>query len=600
MKTSRKQLLQALVALFVMLTVNTTEVLVVGAESESTILNFVSKLAYSASTINIVDIMTWVGIFALIMYVYRDEPFKLDITGLAVAVILAFLYIWCFSYKLTQDTSALFANSFQCFLTIVRFCGFTILFYVGFAWFYSVLKNIEIKNNGKSVKVFIISSLIVFFGWLFWLIMAYPGTVAWDGVTQLEQYYFKDISAHHPPFSTWIMGVLFDIGNMITHDGRFGVFLYLLVQAVMGAVIIGYSIYTIYLLGISRVICYIISVVFGFAPVFGILAQWYEKDLMYGIVTLLFLTRLVKACFEEISVKDIIILSLTALFCIFLRNNGIYAVIPALLALILLKKEKLTRIILAGCTFGIVVITLIIQGPVFDSAGIEPTRVREALSIPMQQSARYIIEYGDEVTPEEREVLGAFFNDYDAIPGIYNHFCSDPVKNTVVDKPDLPHYFATWFKMGFKQPGVYMDAFMCLNYGYLAPTEQNAEANGDMPNQGREGLMAQLADMGVDGTQDDENTQILKNLIFINMVFPIVRYMTMPGVYMWFMIITVAICIKLKDKRGYVLIIPNVINLLVCLASPLCNAMRYQLPVVLSVPLMITVMAVLMKKSYRQ
>ncbi len=160
-----------------------------------------------------------------------------------------------------------------------------------------------------------------------------------------------------------------------------------------------------------------------------------------------------------------------------------------------------------------------------------------------------------------------------------------------------PEYFLTWLKMGFKHPGVYMDAFMCLNYGYLAPTEQNAEANGDLPNQGHEDIMSQLSDMGVDGFQNEDNAQILKSLIFMNMVFPVFRYVSMPGVYTWFMIVLVAIFIKLRNKKGYVLLIPNVINLLVCLASPLCNAMRYQLPVVLSVPLMLAITVVLMKEN---
>lgn len=151
--------------------------------------------------------------------------------------------------------------------------------------------------------------------------------------------------------------------------------------------------------------------------------------------------------------------------------------------------------------------------------------------------------------------------------------------------------------MGLKHPGVYFDAFMCLNYGYLAPTEQNAEANGDMPNQEEEVIMSQLYDMGVDGTQDENNVQILKYLIFMNMVFPIVRYLSMPGIYLWMTIIVAALFIKLKRRDGYVILIPNVINLLVCLASPLCNGMRYELPVVLSMPIILGIASLFMHEK---
>ena len=104
-----------------------------GAESENPILNFISKLAYSVSTINIVDAMTWIGVYALLTTVFKDEKFKLDIAGLVVAVILSFLYMWCFSYKLTQDISGLFANSYQIFLTVLRFVGYTIIIH-GSQW----------------------------------------------------------------------------------------------------------------------------------------------------------------------------------------------------------------------------------------------------------------------------------------------------------------------------------------------------------------------------------------------------------------------------------------------------------------------------------
>ncbi|WP_022766550.1 DUF6020 family protein [Butyrivibrio sp. XPD2006] len=600
MKIDNRKVVQGLVALFVVYAINATEVLVIGAESENTILNFVSKLAYSVSTINIVDVMTWIGVYALISVVFKEGKFKLDIAGLVVAIILSFLYMWCFSYKLTQDTLGLFANSYQILLTVLRFTGYTILFYVGYKAFYEGLRNKTLSGNSGNVKLFVISSLLVFAGWMIWIVMAYPGTVAGDGVTQLGQYYFKSVGAHHPPFSTWIMGTSFRIGQAITGDARFGVFFYLLVQAVCGALILGYSISTMYKLGVSKVICYITAVFFGFTPIFGLFAQWYEKDLFYSLFTLLFLTKLVCICFdgEAVTVRDCIVLAVEGLLCVFLRNNGIYAVIPAMILLIFVLKEKLIRMVLAGSTAAIVVISLIVNGPVFRAMGIEPTHVKEALSVPMQQSARYVIEYGGEVTEDEREALELFFDNYEGLPEIYEPFCADDVKNTVyVEKENLPRYFATWFKMGLKHPGVYFDAFMCLNYGYLAPTEQNAEANGDMPNEDRDVVMSQLGDMGIDGTQDFENVQILKNLIFINMVFPILRYLSMPGIYTWLMIAITAMILKHKNRKGYVILIPNVINLLVCLASPLCNGMRYQLPVVLSVPLILAVTSLILTEE---
>ena len=124
--------------------------------------------------------------------------------------------------------------------------------------------------------------------------------------------------------------------------------------------------------------------------------------------------------------------------------------------------------------------------------GIEKGNIKEMFSAPMQMSARYIRDHGDEVTEEEREALELFFNDYDNVAANYDPTCADPVKNMVfVEKKNLPTYFSTWFKMGLKHPGTYFDAFICLNYGYLAPSEQNAEATVDMPV--RDEVSSQLA-----------------------------------------------------------------------------------------------------------
>ena len=85
--------------------------------------------------------------------------------------------------------------------------------------------------------------------------------------------------------------------------------------------------------------------------------------------------------------------------------------------------------------------------------------------------------------------------------------------------------------------------------------------------------------------------QILQKLFYINMVFPFVRYLSMPGLYMWLTIVLLAIVIKHKGREEFVILLPNIVNLLVCLVAPLCNGMRYELPVVLSTPLvMATVM----------
>ena len=594
---SKKKTVYGIIAILVVLAINSTEFLVAGEESGNIVLNFISKVAYTVSVANIVDILSYVGIYVLLCYVFHDDR-KISITGIIISVLLAFLYMWCFSYKLTGFATGFFENKYQIILTLFRLFGHSCLFYLLFEMLSLKLEKLRLCDNGKGIDVFIISSIIVFAGWLFWIIMAYPGSVSSDGVTQLGQFYFGSVTAHHPPLSTWFMGLMFRLGTALTKDTRFGVFLYLLVQTLIGAMIIGHSIRTMYRLGIKKTLCICTAVFFGITPIFGLFAQWYEKDLMYGLFTLLFLDKVTELVFkkDDITVRDGVLLTIFALLCVFLRNNGIHAVIPTVIALAILLKKKNSRTTMIISAVVIMVASFMVNNVIFTAMGIEKGNIKEMLSAPMQMSARYIRDHGDHVTEEEREVLELFFNDYDNVAANYDPTCADPVKNMVfVEKNNLPTYFKTWFKMGLKQPGTYFDAFICLNYGYLAPSEQNAEATIDMPV--RDEVSSQLEQMGIDGHQNLENVQILSKLIYINMVFPIVRYFTMPGVYMWLTIMLLGMFIRKRIRTGYVLILPNVINLLVCLAAPLCNAMRYELPVVLSLPIILTGAVVLFAKD---
>ena len=99
MTGSKKKIFFGIIAILVVLAINSTEFLVVGEESGNIMLNFISKIAYTVSTANIVDILSCVGIYGLLCYVFHDDR-KISITGIIVSVLLAFLYMWCFSHRI--------------------------------------------------------------------------------------------------------------------------------------------------------------------------------------------------------------------------------------------------------------------------------------------------------------------------------------------------------------------------------------------------------------------------------------------------------------------------------------------------------------------
>ena len=97
----------------------------------------------------------------------------------------------------------------------------------------------------------------------------------------------------------------------------------------------------------------------------------------------------------------------------------------------------------------------------------------EGLSVPFQQTARYVCEYEDEVTEYERQVINDTLN-FDAMKN-YEPRTSDPIK-ILYRAGDLGPYMKIWLQMFFTHTGCYVAFFLNKGYGYLSPVEQNIEA----------------------------------------------------------------------------------------------------------------------------
>lgn len=577
----------AIIAVLVTLGINTGSSLVVGAESNSFILNFISKLSQSIGTTNIVDLTTFGCVYCAARYVRKHKK-QVDIIGIVVAFLLSYLYTWSFSYKDNSDTYILFANTFQTFQTMIRVLGYAGLFYYSYELVYTVfVTSAQSTKKGSafpsSRKLFFFSSVIIFLSWMIYILLGYPGSVAGDAIGQLNQFFYGEFNTHHPPLSTVLMGAFVSFGVTIG-NGAIGIFLYLVFQTVICSIIIGFSACKIHRLGLNRKWCYFFVSLFAFLPIFGMYAQYFEKDMLYSIFTLLFMITAVGIVLEKKSgFRSALVCFAVGILCCFLRNNGIYAVVPLYLIIAFVckkNKERGVYFVFGALTIGVYVLFNAIAVP---ALSIEPGNIREALSIPMQQSARYIRDYNFDVSDEELSAMELFFENYEEVADTYEPPCADEIKSMVIiEKKNLPRYFRSWATMGLRHPECYHHAFMCLNYGYLAPNEQNVE-----PSPSSDLVLEQLSNLGIDGSQNETGLGILSSLSFINVIFPFLRYFTMPGFYTWLVIILTAIQIKQRLYRTIILMIPNYINIAVCLASPLCNGLRYELPVVLSIPIMI-------------
>lgn len=71
------------------------------------------------------------------------------------------------------------------------------------------------------------------------------------------------------------------------------------------------------------------------------------------------------------------------------------------------------------------------------------------------------------------------------------------------------------------------------------------------------------------------------------MRLPLIKYLCTPGLYTWILVVLAFFLWKKKRYSALILLVPGFMNVLVCLASPMSNAIRYELPTVAVIPLLV-------------
>lgn len=554
-----------------------------GAFPDSALLNGLNKLYSTFSGPDFADIFACIAVYMMLRYVVgRDE--RIDRSSLAVSGLMALTLVACISFKKFNSAVLLFGNMFQLAVSCFCIAGFWILIYGGLRCVYHLFGNATPKEGRLErcaflQKHFLLTGFcVILIGWLPWIILNYPGSGCPDSVLQLKEF-FGDAAwgAGHPPLSSVIMGALLVLGRWIA-DANFGFFLYCLMQTCVGAWVFSLTMEKLRRMGVPVRWCLAGIVYFAFTPLWGAFAQWMEKDFFYAQIAVLqtvcMMDILVK---KECGRKDTVFLVCTSLGAVFLRNNGIYAVLPALVLLAVWLRGTARRRVIAAALITLLSYEAAMK-VLYPALGIQGLSPVEALSIPFQQTARYVCEHSEELTEHEREIIDTVFG-YDSMFG-YDPVISDPIKNHCRNV-EMGEYLKTWFQMFFKHPGTYVAAFLNKGFGYLAPVSQNIEAWIQLE------YYEYMEEIGLHRMFSVLDSHILVQVWSVSMALPLLKYLTSPGLYTWIGIVLALMLVKRRRYGTLILFVPSLMNVLVCLASPLAESMRYELPTVASMPLLI-------------
>lgn len=541
-----------------------------------------------------------VGAAALALVFRKLHTYAQDRPGIAVAGISAlFAVVQVLGLSICKLDSWAFVseNFYQKILALCCMAGYGILFYHAVWFFFLVLRRIaayrgkqpgNVLTKAFAKKPACVSSGLILLGWLPWVLACLPGSVDWDSHTQICQVLgTMEMTTHHTVFSTWLHGGLVQLGRLLGSD-NLGVFLYILLQCLFCAWVYGQIVGFCAKLKLPWALSYTVTAFFALVPVWGAFAQSMVKDTLFAAVFSLFVlyTADIWIFADEYEVRPILYgryLGAALLVCL-LRNNGVIAVFPVLLIMVCraIGKQKNWKRVAVGA--GVLALYLLFNWATVSLLSIAPGGINEALSIPLQQTARYVAVYGDEVTEEEREAIDAVI-DYDQVAENYQPMISDGVKGLYKNPSswELTRYFRAWFSMFWKHPTCYIQATQANSYGYYTIAESNFDLEYYMfinePSMEWKELNISYLDTS------GEARYILYHWALLFERLPLLGLLVNHGFVAWWFVAIGVWLLKRKAHQALPALMAVGLIWLTCVASPVNDLLRYFLPILACLPI---------------
>ena len=549
------------------------------------------------------------GLAMLLCWVRGQREAKPKRTELVLSIVFGIAEVLGLSICKLDSWAFVFKNPYQLCVGVFCMAGYAVLFYHAVWGLYALLGRSRTGGEDFPQTRFAAwftkapgraSSLLIGAAWLPWVAVFWPGSVDWDSWGQISQVLgVQEMTAHHTVLSTWLHGWLFRLGRALGSD-NLGVFLYIVLQFLVCAWVFGQVTAFAAKLGCSCGVQYAVTAFFALDPIWGAFIQTQVKDTLYTGLFVLFVLKTADLLLFpqgwQGSRPRLTAYAVLGVLCCLLRKNGIYAVVPMLLASAFTVSEKRLRrpvlaVLLAVCigSFGFDTFT----EKVLD---IPAGSVGEALSVPMQQTARYIRDYGNEVTDDERTAIEKVL-DYDAIAQSYMPELSDGVKQYYKNpgKGDLARYMLVWAKMLLKHPVCYFEATHANSHGYYTITKCRAINDYYTFNND---ICMEMSEMNVHYL--DKSGYLRYAFVQALSAFeklPLVGLTTSIGFMAWLTAVLGLWLARCKAKPVLPVFIGLAIFWLTCIASPVNDCMRYFLPVAGCLPLVFCLAAVFSREK---
>ena len=447
--------------------------------------------------------------------------------------------------------------------------------------------------NGFQTSPFVFSFVTLLVCHLPHLLIKYPAAFCYDASWQVEQGLgVTPLTTHHPVFHTLLLGGFVRLGKVLG-SANIGIFLFVILQMILCAAIDAYAVSLTVSMKAPLVCSLFTLAFFSLFPFVTAYVGEVIKDALYNAFFLLFMLQLLKWVINRDTLstrRDRILLLLPCLFVCLTRKNGIYILVPTLAAMILRERADKSKsrhriVFLLVCA----ILPLAADTALNKITGAQSGSIAEALSMPIQQTARFVSS-GYPMTPEEEKAVNAVLP-VDKLPDLYNAFISDPVKSTFnpdADTSDLIAFFKAWAAMGTRHPVCYFEAAMDQNFFFFYPEYNDFDVSAKVTSGSypwREPVFTPVKALA--GLQDGYEIfyHNLHRAPVLSVIFGFFTYNVLT-----FMLLCLMITKKIRGR--WFLFLPLILSALIVAAGPcICYHPRYCLPIIYAFPVLLCYLA---------
>lgn len=479
-------------------------------------------------------------------------------------------------------------------------------------------------------------ALVLALCWLPVLVGYAPALFMWDTNTQILQWFGLPnhisssvdlldssvlLTQHHPPLHTALVGLCVQAGISLAGSENLGIFIYAVLQWIVDILAISWAFRIAQIVGTPRAPRFVALGFIALVPAYSNYSVLVTKDVLFASALLLFAIELVYLVFCAASFdgriafsrRHAVLLVAGALGTALLRSGMVVAVAGGALAATLLlwrmqrrlareglrpvSARSLLRIPLIALAL-VIAVNLLIARVVYPALAITPSSKREALSIPMQQVARFMRDRPDAVQPEDLRAIDRVL-DAPSLALLYDPSKSDPVKATYKEQAssdDLSAFWQTWARLFARDPGCFISATAANYYGYFYPAHAMSWSYTSyfsslvMANTETNLIYSDIASYFSFHQLDHPFVRALDGLCSgYRLLFQRLPFLTLTmqaALYDWALVLLTAYAVRRRRSHPAVVLVPAWIVLIIALVGP-CNAttyFRYAYPVALLVP----------------